>query len=70
MDNLIAVDTLHQKRQQLLMEKQVFLERIHIEISTIENAIAVLSGKKVWETEPTTLYNDESLDYIKGSIEE
>jgi hypothetical protein len=66
----LATETLQLKRQQLLLEKEKFLERIDAEINHIEAAIERLSGKKVWETEPTTQYDDESHDYIKGSFEE
>ncbi len=70
MSNQIAIETLQQKRQQLLLEKETFLGRIDAEINSIEAVIETLSGKKVWETEPSTVYDDESPDYIKSSIED
>jgi len=69
MQNQTAVETLHQKRTELITERDAFLSKINSEISGIESAIESLSGLKVWETEPTTLYDDENPKYIKGSIE-
>lgn len=70
MSNKLAIETLQQKRQQLLLKKETFLGRINTEINSIEAVIETLSGKKVWETEPTTVYDDGSPDYIRQSIEE
>ena len=36
-------------------------------ISIVEES---LSGLKVWETEPTTVYDDENPNYIRSSQEE
>jgi len=46
------------------------LERLNSEISELEKAIEELSGKKVWEIESVVIYDDESPDYIKSSIED
>lgn len=69
MQNQAAVETLHQKRIELITERDAFLARINTEIQGIESAIESLSGLKVWETEPTTLFDDENPNYIKSSIE-
>ena len=66
----IVTETLLKKRNQLLLEKEQMLEKLNQEINSIEAAIERLSGKKVWEIEPTTFYDDENPDYIKASIEE
>lgn len=70
MKNRAAVETLHKKRSELISERDVFLLAINHEISSIESAIESLSGLKVWETEPATLFDDESIHYIKSSQEE
>lgn len=70
MSNTIAIETLQQKRQQLLLEKESFLDRINGEISSIEAVIETLSGKKVWEIEKEFVYDDENPNYIRASIEE
>jgi len=70
MQNQAAVETLHQKRTELMIERDAFLSRINSEISGIESAIESLSGLKVWETEPTTVYDDENPNYIRSSQEE
>lgn len=69
MQNQTAVETLHQKRTELIIERETFLSRINSEISGLASAIESLSGLKVWETEPTTLFDDENPNYIKSSIE-
>ncbi len=66
----VVTETLLKKRNQLLLEKEQMLEKLNQEINSIEAAIERLSGKKVWEIEPTTFYDDENPDYIKASIEE
>ncbi len=70
MKNQAAVETLHQKRTELMIERDSFLSRINSEISGIESAIESLSGLKVWETAPTTVYDDENPNYIRSSQEE
>jgi hypothetical protein len=70
MQNQAAVETLHKKRTELIIERDAFLSRISTEISGIESAIESLSGLKVWETEPETLYDDENPNYIRSSQEE
>lgn len=70
MNDNLAIDTLQQKRKELLIEKESFLERINGEINSIEASIESLSGKKVWETEKAVMYDDESPNYIKASFEE
>ena len=70
MKNQAAVETLHQKRTELMIERDAFLSRINSEISGIESAIESLSGLKVRETEPTTVYDDENPNYIRSSQEE
>lgn len=70
MQNQSAVETLHQKRTELIIKRDAFLSHINSQISGIESAIESLSGLKVWETEPTTVYDDENPNYIRGSQEE
>lgn len=70
MNNNLAIETLQQRRKELLIEKESLLERINAEINSIEASIESLSGKKVWETESVVMYDDENPNYIKGSFEE
>jgi len=70
MQNQSAVETLHKKRTELIAERDAFLLSINHEISSIESAIESLSGLKVWETEPTVMFDDENPSYIKSSQEE
>lgn len=65
-----AIMTLHENRIKLLSKKEQFISEINAEISGLETAIEVLSGKKVWETEPQTLYDDDNPNYTKPSYEE
>lgn len=69
MQNQAAVETLHKKRAELIIERKSFLSEINSKIQGIESAIESLSGLKVWETEPDVLFDDENPDYIKSSIE-
>ena len=66
----LAIMALTDKRDKLITERDFALARFNAEISEIEAAIEHLSGKKVWEVEPTVVYDDENPDYIKGSIED
>ena len=70
MENQTAVETLHKKRTELIADRNAYLLAINHEISSIESAIESLSGLKVWETEPETIYDDENPNYIKSSQEE
>lgn len=69
MSNL-ALETLIQKREQLIAEKQKMTERFDGEIIQLEKSIELLSGKKVWDFGLINTYDDENPDYIKASIEE
>ena len=65
-----AINSLHQKRMELITKREQYLSEINSEISDLENSIETLSGKKVWETEPQDLYDDENPNYLKPSYEE
>jgi hypothetical protein len=67
--NEIAIEVLQKKRKELLTEKERFLNRINLEIDSIEATMETLSGKKVWQIEEEMKYDDENHDYIKGSFE-
>lgn len=70
MQNQVSVELLHSKRTELMTERKAFLAKIDHDISSIEVAIELLSGLKVWETEPEILFDDENHNYIKSSIED
>jgi hypothetical protein len=65
-----SLDALITKRQQLVDEKQNMIEKFDAQISDLESAIEILSGKKVWEISSETRFDDEHPDYIKSSLEE
>jgi len=68
--NNLAVEALELKRQQLLDEQSKMIEKFKTEISEIETAIEILSGKKVWEAAADFIYQDESQNYVRSSPEE
>jgi len=70
MNNQLAIQLLLNNRSKLVSQKARMLERLNSEISELEKAIEELSGKKVWEIESVVIYDDESPDYIKSSIED
>lgn len=65
-----AIEALLQMKKDLEGKRDTEFHRATMEINGIEAAIEKLSGKKVWEVEPTVVYDDENPDYIKGSIED
>lgn len=65
-----AIESLLQKRQKIIAEKVAINKQLDFNINGIENAIEQLSGKKVWEVESETIYDDENPNYIKSSIED
>lgn len=65
-----AIEALLQKRQKIIAEKVAINKQLDFNINGIENAIEQLSGKKVWEVESETIYDDENPNYIKSSIED
>jgi hypothetical protein len=70
MANNLATDVLLIKRQELLDEKSKMNEIFDAQIQQIETSIERLEGKNVWELASTTLYDDESHNYIRSSQEE
>lgn len=65
-----AIESLLQKRQKIIAEKVAINKQLDSNINGIENAIEQLSGKKVWEVESETVFDDENPNYIKSSIED
>ena len=65
-----AIEALLQKRQKIIAEKVAINKQLDFNINGIENAIEQLSGKKVWEVESETVFDDENPNYIKSSIED
>ncbi len=70
MNSKYVIQFLIHRRDSLLSEKNAAIERFDTEINEIENALAELTGKKVWEVGSETLYDDQHPDYIKQSAEE
>jgi len=65
-----AIEALLQKRQKIIAEKVAINKQLDFNINGIENAIEQLSGKRVWEVESETIFDDENPNYIKSSIED
>ena len=65
-----AIQELINKRQFLIAERDRILDEYNLNISEMENAIELLSGKKVWEISSEEKYDDLNPNYIKGSYEE
>lgn len=65
-----SIEVLFKEKLKLEMERNAMLEKFNEQIRGIEVSIELLSGKKVWEIEEEAKYDDESPNYIKGSIED
>jgi len=66
----LAIEELLKRKNELVAERDSFVSSINDQISGLESAIELLSGKKVWEVEKEPKYDDENPNYIKGSFEE
>lgn len=66
----IGIEVLIKEREKLIAEKNRVNETLDNQIADIESSIELLSGKKVWEVNTETTYDDSNSDYIKGSIED
>jgi len=58
------------ERDRVIGAKNQAIAEYDAKIQELETAIEQLSGKKVWEMSSQSLYDDESPDYIKSSIED
>jgi len=65
-----AIEALLQKRNDLTVKRDTDFYLATQDIKGIETAIEQLSGKKVWEVQSETVYDDENPNYIKSSIED
>lgn len=70
MSQNIAIQSLVTEREKIVAEKNSAISRFDEQIQKLETAIEQLSGKKVWEVQAETAYNDEHPDYIRSSQEE
>lgn len=70
MSNNFAIESLLKERTKLVGERDAKISAYNKLIGELEFSIETISGKKVWEVEPTVVYDDENPDYIKGSIED
>lgn len=70
MSTNIAIETLVKERDRVILEKNAAIDRFDQQINEIEAAIKRLSGKNVDEAASETIYDDESPDYIRQSVEE
>lgn len=66
-NNQVVIETLVNKREQLLADQK----RVHYEyqqqIDELEDALDTLAGKKVWRTVATEVYDDESPNALRGT---
>lgn len=65
-----AIQELINKRTALMSEKNRAMQQFDEEISEMDSAIAILSGKKVWEAVSEERFDDENPNVMKGSYEE
>lgn len=65
-----AVELLVKERAKLIAEKAQAIAKFDEAISFLESGIETISGKKVWQAEAATVYDDENPDYVKSSAEE
>ena len=65
--NQIAIEVLVKQREVLILRRSEMIAQINGEISDIEAGIETLSGKKVWEMQPLSQYEDEKVGYIQGT---
>jgi hypothetical protein len=66
MSNL-AIESLTAKRTQLVEERQKAIDRFDYEIAELDEAIEIVSGRKVKEVISEVAYDDENINYIKGT---
>lgn len=65
-----ATETLIKTRDKLILEKEQSITTYNSRINEIEVAIERIEGRKVWETEDITVYDDTDPNHIKSSQEE
>ena len=65
----VAIETLVNKKIKLLDEQQKMNEKFDLEIAELIKAIKCLRGE-YHDEQNETPYDDESPNYIKGSLEE
>lgn len=65
-----ATETLIKTRDKLILEKEQSIATYNSRINEIEVAIERIEGRKVWETEDITVYDDTDPNHIKSSQEE
>lgn len=70
MPQSLGIETLIEKRANLVAERDNMLTDYNNQIAEIESCIELLSGKKVWEVISETKYDDENPNYIRSSQEE
>jgi hypothetical protein len=68
--NNSAIEALASKRQKLIDEKNKMISKFDFEISELETAIEIISGKKVWEFVNKNRFDDENYNYVRSSQEE
>ena len=69
-NNTAVVNYWLSKRDTLLTERGMAIERFDAEITEVEDAIKTLTGKTISEMVTEVLYDDQHPDYIKASAEE
>lgn len=69
MSNL-AIEKLSKMKQEFIDQREAFNESINKKIDELTNSIKILSGENPNLNPNSEVYDDESPDYIKQSIEE
>ncbi len=68
--NKTVLETLDQKKQELIAEKQKMVEQFDTQIKEVENAIKLILGDNDADFLPDFTFEDENPNYIKSSQEE
>jgi hypothetical protein len=66
-NNQVVINTLIEKRDQLLAAQKKIHYEYQAQIDEVEDALDKLAGKSVWRTTVTTAYDDENPHYITGT---
>lgn len=63
----VVIETLTQKRETLIKERDQMYWKFNEQIREIEDALAELTGQAVGKAANIALYDDENPDYIRGT---
>lgn len=70
MSQPLGIETLIEKRESLVFERNNAISRFDNEIGELDSCIELLSGKKLFEVLSEEKFDDTNPNYIKASAEE